>query len=52
VKTRLNRGERAAFHFWRDSNGNEVDLIADAGMKLMPIEIKSGQTLNRDFSWG
>jgi predicted AAA+ superfamily ATPase len=52
VKTRLNQGERAAFHFWRDSNGNEVDIIADAGMKLIPIEIKSGQTLNREFFEG
>ena len=52
VKTRLNRGERAAFHFWRDSNGNEVDVIADIGMKLMPIEIKSGETLNREFFVG
>jgi hypothetical protein len=52
VKTRLNRGERAAFHFWRDSNGNEVDVIADIGMKLMPIEIKSGETLNREFFAG
>ncbi|MCU7935225.1 MAG: ATP-binding protein [Candidatus Thiodiazotropha sp. (ex Dulcina madagascariensis)] len=49
VKTRYNRGEQAAIHYWRDSNGNEVDVIADAGIKLMPIEIKSGQTLNRDF---
>ncbi|HEX5646729.1 MAG TPA: ATP-binding protein [Nitrospira sp.] len=52
VKTRLNQGERAAFHFWRDSNGNEVDVIVEAGMKLIPIEIKSGQTLNRDFFTG
>jgi len=52
VKTRLNTGERATFHFWRDSNGNEVDVIADVGTKLMPIEIKSGQTLNRDFFTG
>lgn len=52
VKTRLNQGERAAFHFWRDSNGNEVDVIADAGTKLIPIKIKSGQTLNRDFFTG
>ena len=52
VKTRLNKGERATFHFWRDSNGNEVDVIADVGTKLMPIEIKSGQTLNRDFFTG
>lgn len=52
VKTSLNRGERAALHFWRDSNGNEVDIIAAVGTKLMPIEIKSGQTLNRDFFIG
>lgn len=49
MKTSLNRGERAALYFWRDSNGNEVDIIADTGTKRMPIEIKSGQTLNRDF---
>ena len=52
VKTSFNKGERATFHFWRDSNGNEVDVIADVGTKLMPIEIKSGQTLNRDFFTG
>lgn len=52
VKTRFNLGERAALHFWRDSNGNEVDVIADLGPKLMPIEIKSGQTVNRDFFTG
>jgi len=52
VKTQLNRGERAAFHFWRDSTGNEVDVVVDDGMTLMPIEIKSGQTLNHDFFTG
>lgn len=49
IKGRLNQGQRPSLHFWRDSNGNEVDVIADVGMRLMPIEIKSGQTLNRDF---
>lgn len=56
VKTRSNRGERAALYFWRDSNGNEIDVIAEvstpAGLKLMPIEIKSSQTLNSDFFVG
>ena len=37
IKSRLNRGERPAFSFWRDSNGNEVDLIVEQGKKLMPI---------------
>lgn len=52
VKVGLNRGERPTLHFWRDSNGNEVDVIADVGPKMLPIEIKSGQTLNRDFFGG
>lgn len=52
VKSRLNRGERAAFSFWRDSNGNEIDVVADVGTDMMPIEIKAGQTINRDFFAG
>lgn len=48
----LNSGEPANFHFWRDSNGMEVDLLIEKGGKLMPVEIKSGQTLNRDFFSG
>ncbi|MDP2135837.1 MAG: ATP-binding protein [Sulfuritalea sp.] len=52
VKAGLNRGERPTLHFWRDSNGNEVDVIADVGPKMLPVEIKSGQTLNRDFFAG
>ncbi len=52
MKARLNRMESAGFFFWRDSNGNEIDLIVDYGDKLMPIEIKSGKTINRDFFTG
>jgi len=52
VKARLNAGEKGQLYFWRDRNGNEVDVIVDVGTKLMPIEIKSGQTLNRDFFIG
>ncbi len=52
LKAGLNRGERPTLHFWRDSNGNEVDVIADVGSRMLPIEIKSGQTLNRDFFVG
>ena len=51
-KAYLNRGERPLFYFWRDSNGNEVDLLVESASGLMPIEIKSGQTLNRDFFSG
>ncbi len=45
IKSRLNSGEKPSFFFWRDNNGNEVDLIIEQGTKLMPVEIKSGRTL-------
>lgn len=48
VKSRLNRGERPDLFFWRDSNGNEVDVIAEKGTRLMPVEIKSGKTVTRE----
>ena len=48
-KAWVNQGDVPLFYFWRDSNGNEVDLLIDSGGKLMPIEIKSGQTVNRDY---
>lgn len=34
------------FWFWRDSNGNEVDLLTRDGQYLHIYEIKSSQTLN------
>lgn len=48
-----NQGERARLHFWRDSNGQEVDLIVENGLppgKLGLVEIKSSQTYHSDFS--
>jgi len=48
MKSRLHRGERPQLYFWRDSNGNEVDVLAELGVGLMPIEIKSGKTIARD----
>ena len=48
VKSKLNKGEKPAFSFWRDSNGNEIDLIVEQGTKLQPIEIKSGRTLTHE----
>lgn len=52
MKARLNSGERPNLYFWRDSNGNEVDVVIEHGQKLMPIEIKSGKTIARDFFSG
>jgi hypothetical protein len=52
MKSRLNAGERPGMYFWRDSNGNEVDALIEQGVRLMPVEIKSGTTVARDFFAG
>jgi predicted AAA+ superfamily ATPase len=52
VKHALHRGERPDLHFFRDSNGLEVDLLVGNGMppgRLGLVEIKSGQTVSS--SW-
>ena len=44
----LEPGRPPGLWFWRDSNGNEVDIIADLGLRLAPIEIKSGRTISSE----
>ena len=49
MKSYTNRGERPSLYFWRESNGTEIDLLIPKGDTLIPIEIKSSQTLRMDF---
>lgn len=44
VKAFVNRGEEPQIHFWRTSVGVEVDLVVEAGGKLIPIEVKLSAT--------
>ena len=44
VKAFVNRGEEPRVHFWRTSAGVEVDLVVEAGGKLIPIEVKLSAT--------
>ncbi len=44
VKAFVNRGEEPQIHFWRTSAGVEVDLVVEAGGKLIPIEVKLSAT--------
>ena len=39
-------------YFYRDSHGNEVDLVYQHESKLWPIEIKSSQTWHASFIKG
>jgi predicted AAA+ superfamily ATPase len=52
LKNYMNRGEEHAIYFWRDSTGNEIDIIIDEGDCLIPLEIKAGQTVSSDFFKG
>ena len=52
IKGALNRGFRPDVYFFRDSHGNEVDLLIKEGRMLFPIEIKSAATFSTDFLKG
>ena len=52
LKGAYNRGIRPELYFYRDSNGNEVDLLVREGGVLMPVEIKSSETFSKDFLKG
>lgn len=52
LKNRFNQGKSNNLFFWRDNNGNEVDVILENGVQLFPIEIKSGQTIQDDYFKG
>jgi uncharacterized protein len=49
LKARWNHGLPGNIYFWRDNVGTEVDLVIDAGHKLLPVQIKSGQTFTHDY---
>lgn len=51
-KNFLHRGEIPSLYFWRDSAGHEVDVLIDLGNRLIPVEIKSAQTVAVDFFAG
>jgi predicted AAA+ superfamily ATPase len=52
MKDRLNAGESGEMYFYRDSEGNEVDLLLPTGGQLHAIEIKAGATVNPDYFKG
>ena len=45
MKGRFNRGLPSNLYFWRDNIGNEIDLLAEQGQALVPIEITSELTI-------
>jgi uncharacterized protein len=43
------RGLRPPLFFWKDKEGNEVDLLIETSAGIIPAEIKSGATIGSDF---
>ncbi len=52
LKGRYQRGESSNLFFWRNHIGDEIDLLADHGQTLLPIECKSGATIAGDWLSG
>ena len=49
LKTRIHRGLRPDLYFFRDNNGNEIDLILENDGQTLAIEVKSSMTINPSF---
>lgn len=49
LKNFVHRGNQPSLYFWRDSAGHEIDVIIDLGVRRVPLETKSGQTVVSDF---
>lgn len=49
LKNSLNRNLFPRHYFWNAAGVHEIDLLLDQGGRLLPIEIKSGRTINPSF---
>ncbi len=52
LKRLCNAGQRPEMFFYRDTHGNEVDLLIRQGRQWMSVEIKSASTFSMDFLKG
>jgi hypothetical protein len=52
IKQRFNQAKASNLFFWRDSAGNDLDILIDQTERLIPVEIKSGQTVTPAFFKG
>lgn len=49
LKGHWNLGKQANLYFWRSHIGHEIDVLVDGSENLIPIEVKSGQTVASDW---
>jgi predicted AAA+ superfamily ATPase len=51
-KELMNRKSAKRLYFFREKNGNEVDLLIKQGESFIPIEIKKAANFSQDFTKG
>lgn len=49
LKGRFNAGAQDNLYYFRDSNGNEIDVLLDHGISVDLVEIKASRTIVDDF---
>jgi len=49
IKQYTNKGIIPPLYYWRDKTGHEIDIIIDDYDSLVPVEIKSGQTITSNW---
>lgn len=49
VKHRMNAGKEGGVFYYRDSNGNEVDIMIKEDGEMTALEVKSSMTYNTEF---
>lgn len=52
LKQRYNHGKSDNLFFWRNNSGHEIDVLIDKGLKLIPLEIKAGNTITNEYFKG
>jgi hypothetical protein len=48
IKSRFNSGQTSNLFFWKDSTGNEIDVIAERGDALIPLQIRALRDISSD----
>ncbi len=48
VKSFAGQRRDPPLYHWRDTSGHEIDILIDTGERIIPVEVKSGQTVAAD----
>lgn len=49
IKAKLHQGVNPRFYFWQNKTKQEIDLIIDHPKGAVPVEVKSGMTMNDNY---